>query len=105
MNGTARLRTFHVTGHLLGGSYFSFCYAQMLIDATQRKLSQLLDPDGRYTCVAPRVSCQAWTKMNSTVVSHDNGEIMKDQEQSGSHTAGSDNVSEAKQLDFLSRGE
>ena len=63
----------HVTGHSLGGSYASFCYAQVLIDALSSKLPQsLLSGDG-YTFGAPRVGSHLWAKLNSKIEDEQHG--------------------------------
>ncbi|KAI3583053.1 lipase [Fusarium oxysporum f. sp. albedinis] len=52
----------HVTGHSLGGSYSSMCYAQLLIDAS--KFLPGLKMGDEYTFGAPRVGSNDWALMN-----------------------------------------
>lgn len=62
----------HVTGHSLGGSYSSFCYAQLLIDATAGKLPKVIAPGDQYTFGAPRVGSQKWALFNrESVLKHE----------------------------------
>lgn len=54
----------HVTGHSLGGSYSSFCFAQLLLDEGQGKLSRFIATGDEYTFGAPRVGSEDWAKLN-----------------------------------------
>ena len=58
----------HVTGHSLGGSYSTFCYAQQLIDAASGVQSKLLAIGDEYTFGAPRVGSELWSELHSKLV-------------------------------------
>ncbi|KAF3810929.1 hypothetical protein GCG54_00003107 [Colletotrichum gloeosporioides] len=63
----------HVTGHSFGGSYSSFCYAQMLIDdakLTQNKIQ--MGDECTFRC--PRVGSNDWAAMNQDLVSKKEGQ-------------------------------
>ncbi|KAF0324860.1 lipase class 3 family protein [Colletotrichum asianum] len=65
---TGSLVRTHVTGHSLGGSYSSFCYAQMLIDdakLTQEKIKM----GDKYTFGCLRVGSNDWAATNQDLVS------------------------------------
>ena len=78
----------HVTGHSLGGSYSSLCYAQLLIDTTQTPVSprpspRYFVPGDEYTFGAPRVGNEKWSVLNSDLVGSHSGQswrIVHDQD-------------------------
>ncbi|KAK2748800.1 lipase [Colletotrichum kahawae] len=63
----------HVTGHSLGGSYSSFCYAQMLIDAA-KLVPENIQMGDEYTFGCPRVGSNDWAAMNQDIVSMNEGQ-------------------------------
>jgi hypothetical protein len=68
-NTTGQPVNVHVTGHSLGGSYSTLCYAQLLCDVAPSSpgAGEVVMGD-EYTFGAPRVGSNLWAKLNSTIV-------------------------------------
>ena len=73
-----KVRT-HVTGHSLGGSYSTFCYAQLVLDVAQGKVPRpnFLKMGDQYTFGAPRVGGNAWAKYYQNIQAHSEGKTWR----------------------------
>lgn len=72
----------HVTGHSLGASYASLCYAQLLMDVAPPTSvpgpgSMMMMMGDQYTFGSPRVGGNAWAAMHTALVGAQRGRVWR----------------------------